>query len=97
MINLSAGDGLTECPGPKRGRQKLRTTSDGELGEKDAIKECKSPPKMTDELLNYLERGRALWTVLYFYCFFIVYPFFTLYINAFASTRDSARIDRYPL
>lgn len=40
----------------------------GRVKEKgDAIQQSKSPPKMTDELLNCLERGRALWTVVFFH------------------------------
>lgn len=42
----------------------------GRVKEKgDAIQQSKSPPKMTDELLNCLERGRALWTVVSFHIF----------------------------
>lgn len=43
----------------------------GRVKEKgDAIQQSKSPPKMTDELLNCLEKGRALWTVVFF-CIFM--------------------------
>lgn len=38
-------------------------------GKGDAIQQSKSPPKMTDELLNCIERGRALWTVVLFRIF----------------------------
>ncbi|XP_036436286.1 serine/threonine-protein kinase N2 isoform X2 [Colossoma macropomum] len=34
----------------------------GRVEEKDVLQQCESPQKMTDELLNCLERGRALWT-----------------------------------
>lgn len=42
----------------------------GRVEEKgDVIQQCESPQKMTDELLNCLERGRALWTVVILWLF----------------------------
>lgn len=49
----------------------------GRVKEKgDAIQQTKSPPKMTDELLNCLERGRALWTVVFFLYLYLVWTCF---------------------
>lgn len=46
----------------------------GRVKEKgDAVQQSKSPPKMTDELLNCLEKGRALWTVVFFRMFMQYY------------------------